>query len=83
MSSYEILKSYRTAKKPGQQVKILAELNAVPVEIIKEVIRAQKEKEAAFYDKVREEQSKASHAFSENQPHNAVAGNLVKEVPLW
>ena len=41
MTDAEILKSYRAAAKPAAQVEILADLNGVSVDKIKEILVAQ------------------------------------------
>ena len=45
MTKEEIYRSYRQAKDPASQIKILAELNAVPNEHIEKIIREQETKE--------------------------------------
>lgn len=44
LDALEILNSYRTAKKPGEQIKVLAELNATTVEAIVDVLEKHGEK---------------------------------------
>lgn len=41
MTEFEILMSYRQAKEPKEQVKILAELNSTTIEHINEILKSQ------------------------------------------
>lgn len=85
MSNFEILQSYKQAKDPLDQVKILAQLNGTDIETINEILRSQGVDGKKLPRPARKGKTNKSDSTKAASCHNVgehkTTGRKVKKVP--